>query len=666
MSPTYDRRVAPTFLSHFDRLDPSGGPLSSLVDYAKRARYPVDLQFRRNPKTFRDHATLYVGLTSVLNVRSTKGGLLSLDVHATHREAGAFGAAWTTPMPAERLFEQWADVELYLDRIIPIASASHGSKEGALQAALASFDSVDRVVLDREVTPSFTDTAERSRHLQACQQPILDALASADLGFGGMPTKLGNECDALAIDRHGRVLAIEVRPQGVGSVAFVTAQALMYARIIRAWIDSQDAATPPQDRAAAVLTGMAEQRRQVGLARRGFAVLEPLQVVPVVALQPGSSPEMVRRMLAVRDALAGIDPTVEPVEIHELSLLGDLRLLDEGKALAGRRPVRNYVAAANLQMVRWKQDPASPLPAEARGPGVARSRTGADVEVVYALPVAHAEHNLLPEVRQPVLDLFKAQRIAWHQGTPAGPTAHLRSSQVQCLNALGQMMTDGDRILRAFGAALDATEVRDFGVIDNAEAGRLLTFEFAGGSDYLGEAGGGVPTRGAKTTSVDAAFAYIESSGRSALALVEWKFTEQYPSADRHAAARRAERLRRYETALRAPDGPIVADDIEDLGVLFHEPIYQLVRQQLLARALEKDPAVPADVVRVVHVLSPHNEAYRRSYVDPALANRGVTVDEVWTSLLRDPATFVSLDPAVFLDPEVTSTEYVRRYTIPV
>ena len=178
-----------------------------------------------------------------------------------------------------------------------------------------------------------------------------------------------------------------------------------------------------------------------------------------------------------------------------------------------------------------------------------------------------------------------------------------------------------------------------------------------GGADYFGE---GV-TRGTQSTSVDAAFAYTTSDGRDALALVEWKFTETYPSADRKADAKARRDCQAYEQSLRRCWRPDRVDEVE-LTDLFHEPIYQLVRQQLLAAELERDEDVAADLVTVVHVLSPHNLAYQASYISPALRPRGATASEVWASLLRTPDRFISLDPAVFLDPGVTSDEYVLRY----
>jgi hypothetical protein len=317
--------------------------------------------------------------------------------------------------------------------------------------------------------------------------------------------------------------------------------------------------------------------------------------------------------------------------------------------------MRDFIRATNDRARHWK-DTTRTLSREAKAPGEVRARGGALVEVDYALPRAYATHNLLPEVREPALALFEEHQIAWHQSINGGPTNHLRSSQVQCVNALGQMMADPERIKLAFGGQLDIATIRDFGEIDPEESGRFLTFEFVGRGDYFGE---GI-TRGSQSTSVDAAFAYVDSQGRDALALVEWKFTETYPSADRNGEAKAATRLSRYEQGLRHPDGPIDVDGIE-LTDLFHEPIYQLVRQQLLASELERDAEVKAERVTVVHVLSPDNDAYQRSYVAPELRGRGATASEVWSSLLRVPDRFVPLDPAVFLDPAITSDEYVLR-----
>ena len=174
---------------------------------------------------------------------------------------------------------------------------------------------------------------------------------------------------------------------------------------------------------------------------------------------------------------------------------------------------------------------------------------------------------------------------------------------------------------------------------------------------------GGALTRGSQSTSVDAAFAYRTVAGtrRARPGRVE---------VHRDLSLRRPRRGQRRKQrgscatagAAHSWTAPIDFDGLE-LADLFHEPIYQLVRQQLLALgAGTRSCGVGQTSVTVVHVLSPDNTAYQQSYIAPALRGRGATASEVWSSLLRSPDRFVSLDPVVFLDPGITSKEYVLRY----
>ena len=66
--------------------------------------------------------------------------------------------------------------------------------------------------------------------------------------------------------------------------------------------------------------------------------------------------------------------------------------------------------------------------------------------------------------------------------------------------------------------------------------------------------------------------------------------------------------------------------------------------------------------VRVLHVLHPDNTDYQRSIVRPEMREFGDTVDEIWSFFLRARSRFRHVDPAVFLDPAITSPEYVARY----
>ena len=308
-----------------------------------------------------------------------------------------------------------------------------------------------------------------------------------------------------------------------------------------------------------------------------------------------------------------------------------------------------YTEQERRRATAWKSSTTT-LPAAARAAAPWSHRPGPPYD--FCLPVEHAALTLLPEVRQTALELFAAESVQWHAGTPAGPGNHLLSSQVQCVNALGQMVHDPTRLQRAFGLA--GSEVLQI------EPGRFLTFEYIGPTDFFGEVPRGARTRGAHCTSVDAAFLHRRQDGLVELVLVEWKYTESY-SLRRPEPAKDEERRRRYEAALLADDAP-VRSDLLPFHLLLDEPLYQRVRQQLLAHELEKARAHGADVVRVVHVLSPDNVAYQQSLVRDESRALGSTVEDVWRQLLVRPDRFSSLDPAVFLDADVTSAEYVRRY----
>jgi hypothetical protein len=307
--------------------------------------------------------------------------------------------------------------------------------------------------------------------------------------------------------------------------------------------------------------------------------------------------------------------------------------------------------------IRWKTHSCT-LPEAARvaAPYVDKGAEPGVTEYPFCLPVEYADFNLLPEIRAGALAIFAELGIPWHAGVREGPTNHLLSSQVQCVNALTSMVSEPDRINAAFGHVVDIQEVLQI------EPGRFLTFEYIGpvGKDYLHEAKNGILLRGAHCTSIDAAFRFRNGTGLVELALVEWKYTESY----RRRAPNRvkdAVRAGRYEDLYQALDGPV--HNRVPLHLLFDEPFYQLLRQQLLASELERHRVAGAEIVRVLHVLDPANVAYQTSIAEPAMKELGDTVDEIWSFLLKDSARFRHVDPAVFLNPAITSAEYAARYS---
>lgn len=272
----------------------------------------------------------------------------------------------------------------------------------------------------------------------------------------------------------------------------------------------------------------------------------------------------------------------------------------------------------------------------------------------HCLPAEHAADNLLPEA-QGAIELFSSLGIPWHCGVADGPGNNLLSSQVQCVNALFPMIDDPERIRRAFGHVVDIAEVLPI------EDGRYVTFEYIGPVDYFDEGLGKPRTRGSRCTSVDAAFRYRTHDGRTELALVEWKYTEQYRRKRAANPAYDLTRIARYGPDFHDPSGPL-RSDVLPIELMLDEPFYQLMRQQLLAHRLEVDRAEGADTVRVLHVSAPGNSAYQRSLVRPEHRELGATVDDVWRGLLRAEDRFVSLDSGSFVRSDLTSRDYSDRY----
>lgn len=308
----YDRVVTEDFLDLFL----PGGVAASLALMARHAAFPLDLQMRKDPKTGRQWATVYAGLTAVLNVEERPKGL-RLTAHDTWSKAPKFGfhQHWKDDLTHAELKADWIEVELYLERVIPAATKSHGVTEGAVQAAVSKSRDRTWMMLDREVVTSFRDQPTKNKILARCYEPLVAALPQSLPG--AVPTKFGPECDLLALrPETGQLVAVEVKPYDGAGIAWVAAQATMYARLLNEWIDS-DA------RAEEIVRGTVLQRQKLGLFDAPFKVDLALPVAPVVALQRGARKKHQDLMVTVRDALPYADLGVPPVEIFEVSITGD-------------------------------------------------------------------------------------------------------------------------------------------------------------------------------------------------------------------------------------------------------------------------------------------------------------------------------------------------------
>src|SRR5688500_15910186 len=152
----------------------------------------------------------------------------------------------------------------------------------------------------------------------------------------------------------------------------------------------------------------------------------------------------------------------------------------------------SYSEQERRHAIAWKASSAS-LPDEARvaAPYVGTAGRTGEAHYDFCLPAPFAAFSLLPEVRHDALALFQELGIPWHAGVTDGPSNHLLSSQVQCVNALAQMMRDPARVMRAFAELVGIEEVLEI------EPGRFLTFEYIGPKDFFHEQPRGQRTRGA-------------------------------------------------------------------------------------------------------------------------------------------------------------------------
>lgn len=176
-----------------------------------------------------------------------------------------------------------------------------------------------------------------------------------------------------------------------------------------------------------------------------------------------------------------------------------------------------------------------------------------------------------------------------------------------------------------------------------------VAFEYTGPNDrdYLGEAGGKKPQRGANATASDAAVAYVDNQGQKYLVLIEWKYTEKYQN-HKLSADLRGTRQHRYGNLVLSPTGPIRSDLGLKLENFLYEPFYQFLRQQILAWQIEAEPSSGFDKVSVLHLSPRANKAlHQLTAPDVGAALReidGVYVEdafEAYSACLTQPDRFI-------------------------
>jgi hypothetical protein len=276
--------------------------------------------------------------------------------------------------------------------------------------------------------------------------------------------------------------------------------------------------------------------------------------------------------------------------------------------------------------------------------------------------------NLHESIRDLAVAYFGARVIEWHAGFQRRrprdlPSNHLCCSQSFCVNAwlpfwqepekLALVLVDlgypVEQVLPLPADSIAAQKELGFPVDEAAsrEAEEALSagcvaFEWIGLRNYLHEllygrvASDASRGRGKGFTSADFAFRFRRTDGRIQVILGEWKYTESYENGKslrygkKRAHGARTDRTLVYRRALESRGCQIRLGSSLALADLMYNPFDQMLRDQLLASAMEQAREMGADIVSYLHVAPKANRELVNRITAPALRGRGDEIHKVW------------------------------------
>ena len=286
----------------------------------------MDLRLRGSVKTSETWASLYVGLAKVLDLRHVPDRGFRLRAHETlttpkNRWESSWDRKW---WKEDALAAKWDDVDLYLERVIPSVE-KRSLVEGALQSAISVFANEEMLPIDREAALVYTNQAEKDLIKRQLERPLLNAVGVPGKGrwWNSIPETLGGECDVLAINKEGMLLAIEVKPRtSTSTIRWAPLQARHYANLFSEWIHGERGVG--QDTAKVVLDKMVNQRLDLGLITDARYVSLPIRVQPVIAVGRGFSSAAIHGLNEVQERLELAGKNDPPLLIRQATLWGEL------------------------------------------------------------------------------------------------------------------------------------------------------------------------------------------------------------------------------------------------------------------------------------------------------------------------------------------------------
>jgi len=301
-------------------------PFSELIDLRNEDTRVRDLQLRREPKGAVSWASLYVGLTTVLDVME-RNHRWRFRAARSHQERGAFDPIWLTWRSFEDVAADWPAVRRYVERVEALVDPRWTRTEGVVHALLCSGASQGFAVANREASPWFSDQPTKDRIVAEITAPLVAAIDShegSEAWWPGRthPLRLGTSPDVLGLNDVGQVLVIEAKPaSATAGIVRGPVQVRVYAELFARWLGCDPTAVSSIRR-------LLDQRVELNLSRQPATVPAPdAVVIPVLAIGGEVRSRVVKdRCLKVAEAIENVpcDARLEPLQVWELDERGDM------------------------------------------------------------------------------------------------------------------------------------------------------------------------------------------------------------------------------------------------------------------------------------------------------------------------------------------------------
>lgn len=260
------------------------------------------------------------------------------------------------------------------------------------------------------------------------------------------------------------------------------------------------------------------------------------------------------------------------------------------------------------------------------------------------------EENIFKYFRDEAISYFSTRGIKWHRSSKIDlpenkPDNHLCCSQSFCINSLFYFINkpeDLNNLLNQLG--YKSKEILSFDVDKPHEDNnyKYVCFEWFGEKNYLCEMRDGKilednkRVRGEGCTNADFAIRFMDIDNKVNIILGEWKYTEAYD--ERHAMKLKSKIYRHEKIYSKSLENSIYASKSPTGNILdiYDEPLYQLMRLQLLAQQMQIHKEMGAEKVTVLLIVPMSNLGYKESFYTSNMNKfKSVGVMDLWSSVIN-------------------------------